>query len=533
MMALVCLALLPVISRKTYTPLAIDGENSSYNGSVSGNHQQTNGDLLIAPWIVFCLAILAFDLSSGVCTCFSHCFAVLRAEENGISFGRLIVWSTLGSAACAMMLSFLSQFTSLPRLLPGILFGVALLAIDIITVSCWTKQEDSRPLTIPTNAAKHLDPSDHLPVSDSARVYMDRGINEHDGFMRRGTEGPNEISVKYKHQPTGPNAKTEHEMPPDPVSISTILSGENTNVIDHNLSYDFQVKTNRSPLDSPGDRYDQEQQPPQPPAVKLPQQQPPPPLLKVNNQEPPPKATSFKVQLLFFFLILKRRKSLIRYLILFTLSGFFMALHWNYFFLYLEQIYRDEFVLISALSMTGQGLLGELPFFILSRKFIDWFGRSNTLSISFITMGIRFLLYRFLLPNVSMYYIFIADTFQGPNYGLFYVVMTEIGLDYSFCDDKTIDKLAEMRKVDKNDQRQVVSLRLSLRSTIPSMAFACYEGLGTSLGSLAGGWCVTHYGFNTLWLVMSVGALTVGLMNLIIEIYFCKRNSSRQGILKK
>lgn len=196
-------------------------------------------------------------------------------------------------------------------------------------------------------------------------------------------------------------------------------------------------------------------------------------------------------------------------------------MQWNYFFLYLELSFPDEFTLISALSMVGQSLLGELPFFILSRILINKLGRSHTLSISLISIGFRFLIYRLLLTGVSMWCVFLADCLQGPSYGLFYVVMTEVGLEYSFCDNETISQLAQSGLVDTSNTGQVNAIRLALRSTVQSVAFACYEGLGVGTGSLVGGLLLHHYDFNLLWLSMAVSAILIGLLNILIEL-FCR-----------
>lgn len=518
---------------------------------------QVDTSLHISAWIYFCVVSLLCDLSMGVNTCLSDSFAVLQAEESGTSFGRVIVWGTFGWAATALALCGINQWSVLPRLVPGILFGAILLALDVVIVSFWKRSTDFKLDLIPSSAAQtmtgsassaHKDPSDYMPMNESAKINL--GNEEREGVRLRKTKSPlqliseNDPSVKgvptvtiilkkkspklSEIQTVNSNDRASSEIDEEmgeksPRSGISSSSGAKTassgysrlDKLPGNTSYGAANKRlASSSLISQADtilvptRTDKQVS-----ALKRKD------YTKVEEEKAKSFA-SFKMQLILLSLILKRRTSLIRYLVLFVLSGFFMSMHWNYFFLYLEQIYYHQFEIISALSMVGQSVFGELPFFILSRKFINHFGRSHTLSISIISIGVRFLLYKFFLPNVNMYCIVIADCFQGPNYGLFYVIMTEVGLEYSFCDDGTIDKLAARGYLDKQNSRQVDTVRLSLRSTVQSVAFACYEGLGVGLGSLVGGWIVHSYGFETLWLSMAVGSITVGLLNVLVELFW-------------
>lgn len=439
--------------------------------------------LHIVPWIYFCLTSLVCDLAMGINTCLSYSFAVLQAEEQGTSFGRVIVWGTFGWASSALVLSLINQWTALPSLLPGLLFGVVLLTIDVIIVSFWPKSSNFKLDIIPMEAAQtvtgsssstHHDPSDYLPLNESARINMGQEFDWEEGKVLRKTISPVDISFAN-------SVKDETKALKEPCKFD---QSQNLNQTQH--------------LTLTADSFDK--------GAKI--------------RRASSYSTSFRIQMKLLLLIMRRRKALVRYFVLFILSGFFMSMQWNYFFLYLEEIYYNKFALISALSMVGQSLLGELPFFILSRKVIDCLGRSHTLSVSVISIGIRFLIYAYLLPNYTMYCIVLADCLQGPNYGLFYVVMTEVGLEFSYCDDETIEQLASGGDLDRLDQRQVDSVRLSLRSTVQSVAFACYEGIGVGIGSLVGGWLVAEYGFRTLWQSMAIGSIVLGIINIFFELVF-------------
>lgn len=242
--------------------------------------------------------------------------------------------------------------------------------------------------------------------------------------------------------------------------------------------------------------------------------------------------SSAKMQWILFKQVATRRKSIFRYMTLFTISGALIGLQWSYFFLYLEHTYKGDFTFISGISMVGQSMLGELPFFVLSQYVIKMLGRSHSLSISIASVGVRYLLYEYLLPNSSMYFVLLTETLQGPNFGLFYVVMTEVGLDYSDCEEAIVDVVNQ--RLVSNDAAEIDKLRQALRATMQSIMSACYEGLGVGIGSIVGGLVIDHYGFSTLWFYAAIIAIALGSINMLIDILglpFCN-DKKPQVILK-
>lgn len=236
-----------------------------------------------------------------------------------------------------------------------------------------------------------------------------------------------------------------------------------------------------------------------------------------NTPGPLDDPSSLSTQWLLFTEVARRRKSIYRYLILFTISGALTALQWSYFFVFLKQIYEPDFTYISAISMVGQSLLGELPFFLISEKFVEIFGRSHTLSISIISLGIRYFLYRYLLTNASMYFVLLTEAFQGPCFGLFYVVLTEVGLDYSDCEDVIVKAIES--DVISNDPQQIQKLRQALRATMQSLMSASYEGLGVGIGSIIGGLVIDNYKFDHLWFWSAMIATGLGFLNMALDVF--------------
>lgn len=238
----------------------------------------------------------------------------------------------------------------------------------------------------------------------------------------------------------------------------------------------------------------------------------------INIDDNRPRETidiaSVKMQWLLFKQVASRRKSIFRYMTLFTISGALIALQWSYFFLYIEKIFTEDFSYITGLSMFGQSMLGELPFFLLSQYIIKVLGRSHTLSISIASIGCRYLLYEYMLPKY-MYSILVTEMFQGPNFALFYVVMTEVALEYSNCEDAIVSIV--QAGIVPNDLIKIQQLQGQLRATMQSIMGSCYEGLGVGLGSLLGGFFIEWYGFSNLWFYSSLLALFLGVANLMID----------------
>lgn len=236
---------------------------------------------------------------------------------------------------------------------------------------------------------------------------------------------------------------------------------------------------------------------------------------KVKAQANISQMSSVKLQWLLFLEVAKRRKSIFRYMTIFTISGILISLQWSYFFLYLNNIYSADFSFISGLSMVGQSMMGELPFFIVSKYVVQYLGRSHTLSLSIISIGVRYLLYQYLLPNHSMYFVLLTEALQGPSFGLFYVVMTEVGLDYSDC-EAAILVILDKGLIEDNP-KEIQRLRLALCATMQSLMSACYEGLGIGIGSILGGLVIDNFGFPQLWLYSSLIAIGLGSLNILIE----------------
>lgn len=237
-----------------------------------------------------------------------------------------------------------------------------------------------------------------------------------------------------------------------------------------------------------------------------------------NNDNNTTSNDSFGLQIQWdlFKKVVIMRPSIIRYMVLFVISGSLIALQWSFFFEYLQKNFQNDFSLVSGLSMFSQSMLGELPFFILSHNIVRCLGRSLCLSVSMGSIGIRYLLYQFLLTRLPYYGVLFIEPLAGPSFSLFYVVMTDVGLDYSDC-EAAINQVISERHWNPNDTQLKDRLKDSLRATMQGVMGACYEGLGVGLGSLFGGRIIDSYGFDRLWIGSSIIAISISFINFGLD----------------
>lgn len=165
----------------------------------------------------------------------------------------------------------------------------------------------------------------------------------------------------------------------------------------------------------------------------------------------------------------RQHTSIYAYLFLFTFCGIMTGIHWQFFFRYLEQVANKDnqsFSTVTTLALPVQALGGELVFFMLSGTILRKLGSSLTLVVCLFSFAARYLLYAYLIPNVSVYWILLVELLQGPAFGLMYCVLTHQADYYS----EKIDEIIE-RSSSTNDAR----LKNSLHSTLQGILGAAFE----------------------------------------------------------
>lgn len=205
----------------------------------------------------------------------------------------------------------------------------------------------------------------------------------------------------------------------------------------------------------------------------------------------------------------RQQSSIFAYIFLFTFCGLLTGIHWQFFFKYLEQVAKDDnksFSIIATLALPVQALGGELVFFMLSGRILKKLGASLTLVVCLFSFAARYLLYAYLIPNVSIYWILIVELLQGPAFGLMYCVLTHQANYYS-------GKIDEI--VAHSSNSGDAQLKNSLHATLQGVLGASFEGLGLGLGAIIGG---RAYDTNPylMWQIAGFGALSVAAVCLVV-----------------
>lgn len=205
----------------------------------------------------------------------------------------------------------------------------------------------------------------------------------------------------------------------------------------------------------------------------------------------------------------RQQSSIYAYIFLFTFCGLMTGIHWQFFFRYLEQMSiesKQSFSTIATLALPVQALGGELVFFMLASAILRKLGSSLVLVICLFSFAARYLLYAYLIPSVSLYWILLVELLQGPAFGLMYCVLTHQANYYS-------EKIDEI--VASSSMRSDTKYKNSLHATLQGFLGASFEGLGLGLGALIGG---LAYDINPIlmWQIAGFSALAVSIICLII-----------------
>lgn len=206
--------------------------------------------------------------------------------------------------------------------------------------------------------------------------------------------------------------------------------------------------------------------------------------------------------------LVREHKSVLVYVFIFTFCGVMTGIHWQFFFKYLQQVASDQnenFSLIATLALPVQALGGELVFFVLAGKILKNLGAPFTLILCLFSFSARYLMYAYLIPHVSIYWILLVELFQGPAFGLMYCVLTHQANLYS----ERIDEI-----VARESSSDDIMLRKSLHATLQGILGASFEGLGLGLGAIIGG-----RAYDTrpilMWQIAGFGAMTVSTLYLV------------------
>lgn len=135
--------------------------------------------------------------------------------------------------------------------------------------------------------------------------------------------------------------------------------------------------------------------------------------------------------------------------------------------------------LVSAIQTFG----GEIPFLFVSGHILKKLGHANIMSLVLFAFGVRFILYSFL---TNAWWALPIEMFQGITFGMFYPTMTSYA--------------------------NIVSPP-GTETTVQGLVGAVFEGVGTSMGSLIGGYLYNSYGGLITFRAFGIGALVCCIIN--------------------
>jgi Na+/melibiose symporter-like transporter len=131
------------------------------------------------------------------------------------------------------------------------------------------------------------------------------------------------------------------------------------------------------------------------------------------------------------FDIYTRNPSLFQYTVIVTIFGILTALHWSFFFWFIEEL-RGKDPLLMGLCLFVQCFIGELPFFLIAHRIVNYCGPSKSLSKCLLAFVLKYFAYGYLLQKGNSYWdILLIEVTQGFTFGLFYCVMTALAQQYA------------------------------------------------------------------------------------------------------
>ncbi|GFU91815.1 major facilitator superfamily domain-containing protein 6-B [Trichonephila clavipes] len=166
-------------------------------------------------------------------------------------------------------------------------------------------------------------------------------------------------------------------------------------------------------------------------------------------------------------------------------SGMLRGIFSTYQLWYLESLGASQLLLGSVTST--QCFLGEVIFFFISGWIIQKIGHLNVFLLSFVTNGLRFLLYSFL---ENPWWAMLIELLQGPAYGSFFAAVT-----------------AYVRVIAPK----------GAEATMQGVTLAALEGIGMSVGNLLGGSWVHNLGARTTFYWAGIMSLIFGMVSCVLN----------------
>lgn len=228
-------------------------------------------------------------------------------------------------------------------------------------------------------------------------------------------------------------------------------------------------------------------------------------------------AVSKTVQLKILFYLMKKDPRIVLYILFFICAGASLA-PVSFLMIHLSNRCRDEgSCQISQLAGILQVSMAssETVLFIFIRKLKAKFGRLNMIAIGIGLLSIKYLYYETIYFQLDPYYTFFAETLQGVAFGIFLQISVELAHIFALEVCYIIPELYETGVVD--DQLDRSKLELSLCATMQALIACSQDGVGRGLGALTFGLLVEIYGYDSMWIGITIGAGTVCIITFVIN----------------
>lgn len=419
-------------------------------------------------WLIMCVLMGLGYVSMTCVYCMNDALASNYARKNNISYSKMRIASTVGWASGAVVVMVIGDVDWLPFRMPGILLLSIAIAVDIAFLVFW-------------------------PYDDDFEMFHDGSTIDQ---RKLSMVGPN--TMAYLAAQSHRRSSISRDM------LERIKTGRSKSVGNLPRLNGGELKPN---------------QPFEPTRTTKP--------AEIEEEK---EYTNFQCQMLLIKMIASAHKSFVKYVILFVIfgicNGMVLAFQFDYF---KDKIAKDkhESELMSNLSIITQSI-GELPILFFAYDLIKMFGSNACVSLSLVILGLRCFIYGRLLPYLGPYWVGAAEAMHGPSYGLYWVLIVDIGSNYALMVTEFMPELKRRGIV--KDRAREEELNGCLRATMIGVMSSSMEGLGTAVGALLGGFISSSFGYYFMWDLCAMLSIATGFINIGWDVstkLLCKKSAKK------
>jgi hypothetical protein len=237
------------------------------------------------------------------------------------------------------------------------------------------------------------------------------------------------------------------------------------------------------------------------------------------KRPPVAHALGFRLHLKIIELIARRNKNMLRFMVLYAIVGFLVAMNWYFLFPYLELLDARKIKTIAPAVMMS-GYLSETLFYYVAPKLPIRTRPSVALSLVLFAFAARYFAYlTFNWWSVHVWpleLIVLVELLQALTIGWFDCILNESALEFALEAEHSLPELIRLNLVDGSAESAAM-VRDGVKMSMVSVSSCFYDGLGVATGSLVGGWLIDRHNYSCLWTTSAGVGLLVGGANLLLE----------------